>query len=106
MRRDTRRLCSARPAGEKQAGLLPKPILTGAGFPPLGPGRAAFGYGCDFLFSRSDCLVHVQPTVAGAVLFKIFIPVITGADDIEILLFFTGRKAAGAGTVPVPLLIF
>ena len=39
-------------------------------------------------------------------LINIHIAVIAGADNIEILLFLTGCKAAGAGTVPVPLLVF
>jgi hypothetical protein len=45
---------------------------------------------CQFLFSLGDRLGDIKPSKTGAKFDNICIPVITGADNIEIFLFFAG----------------
>jgi hypothetical protein len=67
---------------------------------------ASFGDLCGSFPAGCDLVTDIQGTVARPESIEIRIPVITRADNIEILLLFTGRKPARAGTVPVALLIF
>jgi len=74
--------------------------------PAFRTGGPPLGNRCHLPAAAGNCLVHVQGTVTGTVLINIHIAVIAGADDIEVLLFLPIGKAARAGLVPVPLLVF
>lgn len=67
---------------------------------------AAIGHRTGYFPPVCNRVADIQGTVTGSEVIEIRIPVIAGADDIEILLFFAGRKPARAGRIPVTLLIF
>ena len=73
---------------------------------PLCTGWAAFRNGRKFLLSRKDGGGNIEGTVTGAEIVEIGITVITGADDIKVIILFTGSKPARAGTVTVPEFVF
>jgi hypothetical protein len=57
-------------------------------------------------FSARDRFIDIECTVAGTKFIEIRIPVVAGADNIKVFFLFSRGKTAGAGTVPVTLLIF
>jgi hypothetical protein len=58
------------------------------------------------LFPPNDRLIDIECTVTGTKIIEIRIPVVAGADYIKVFFLFSRGKTAGAGTVPVTLLIF
>ncbi len=68
--------------------------------------RAAFGNGLCFFPAIYNIVTDIESTVTGTECIEIGIAVIAGADDIDILCFFTGREPAWAGTISIAPFIF
>jgi len=67
--------------------------------------RTALRDRLDLLLPAHDCVRDIECAVACTILFQILIPVITGADDIQILLPHTLTQPTGTCPVAIVALV-
>jgi len=63
--------------------------------------RPALRYATGYLLASSYLLGYIQRAIAGTVFIQIGIPIVTGADDVEILALNSGGKATRAGRIAI-----
>jgi hypothetical protein len=77
----------------------------GMGFPSLLRRRASFRDGLEFLLPLQDLPGDIEGAVAAPVFIQVRVPIVTGADDVQVLLFVSRSQTAGAGPVSIPLFV-
>jgi hypothetical protein len=73
---------------------------------PFRFGRSPFWYLSDFFFSIDNFLGNVESAITCIELIEIRIPVITGADDVNVFFLFSFCEPARTCPISIPLFIY
>jgi hypothetical protein len=94
----------APPDGIRQ-GRESRGFRPGGGFLSFLLGGTPLRDGLEFLLALQDGSGNIKGAVAGPVIIQIRVPIVAGADEVQVLVLITGSQAAGAGPVSVSFLI-